>query len=87
MDDSKISLTDSKVVTEQIKLLKECYGKEEPLTIKRDDVHDYLDMALDYSKHRKVTIDTKKILRQYLKKILMNMMENHQSPQLTTFLM
>eukprot|EP00957_Ditylum_brightwellii_P028719 2169049-Ditylum_brightwellii.AAC.1 len=53
VDDLKISHEDPKVVKDIINKLKEKYGKEAPLTVKRGKIHDSLGMTLDFSSPKK----------------------------------
>ena len=54
VDDLKISHVDPKVVTDVIELLKSKFGNEDPLTITRGKVHEYLGMTIDFSIDGKV---------------------------------
>ena len=49
VDDLKISHADEKVVTEVIKMIDGEFGKEDPVTVKRGKVHNFLGMKLDFS--------------------------------------
>jgi hypothetical protein len=48
VDDLKIFHVDSKVVDGIISLLEKEFGKQGPLSIHREKVHDYLGMCLDF---------------------------------------
>ena len=56
VDDMKISQGDSKVVDGIIRMLEEEFGKEALLTIRREKIHDYLGMNLDFSLDNKVSL-------------------------------
>jgi hypothetical protein len=56
VDDLKISHVDQAVLEDLVRMLNEQYGKLNPLTVTRGDVHDYLGMTLDFSMPEKVTI-------------------------------
>jgi hypothetical protein len=56
VDDLKLSHVDPAVLEDIVAKLGERFGKEEPLTINRGKVHDYLGMTLDYSVDGKVRI-------------------------------
>jgi Reverse transcriptase (RNA-dependent DNA polymerase) len=56
VDDLKISHVDKEVVSGMIEQLKGEFGKEEPLTINRTKIHDYLGMTLDFSIDGKVVV-------------------------------
>jgi len=66
VDDLKISHVDPAVVEDIIRLLNEQYGKEEPITVHRGQVHDYLGMQLDFSQEGKVILS----MTEYIKNIL-----------------
>jgi hypothetical protein len=55
-DDLKVSHVNQAVLENIINLLNKRYGKLDPLTVTRGDVHDYLGMTLDYSVSEKITI-------------------------------
>jgi hypothetical protein len=54
VDDLKISHVDQAVLEDILASLNERFGKEQPLTVTRGDVHDYLGMTIDYSEENKV---------------------------------
>ena len=54
IDDLMISHKLPQVVTEQIKLLDEVYGKHDPLTVTRGKIHEYLGITIDFSLKRGV---------------------------------
>ena len=56
VDDLKISHVSSEVVTDVIRVIDEEFGKEDPITVTRGKIHEYLGMALDYSRPGKVMI-------------------------------
>jgi hypothetical protein len=54
VDDLKISHIDQQVLENILDALNERFGKEQPLTVTRGKVHDYLGMTIDYSEEGKV---------------------------------
>ena len=56
IDDLKISHIDSTAVDQVIRLLRDEFGQEGPLTVTGGKVHDYLGMTLDFSVPQKVQI-------------------------------
>ena len=54
VDDLKISHVDPKVVDEVIALLESEFGKEAPLTVSREKVHEYLGVTIDFRVEGKV---------------------------------
>ncbi len=56
VDDLKLSHVDPAVLEEVVAKLGERFGMEEPLTVTRGTIHDYLGMTLDYSRAGKVQI-------------------------------
>jgi hypothetical protein len=66
VDDLKLSHMDDAVVEEIISKLDERYGKEAPLVVTRGNVHDYLDMTLDFSVKGKVKV----IMKDYIEDML-----------------
>jgi hypothetical protein len=56
VDDLKILHAKQAVLEDLIDMLNERYGKLEPLTVTRGDIHDYLGMTLDYSTPGQVSI-------------------------------
>jgi hypothetical protein len=56
VDDLKISHATQAVLEDLIDSLNARYGKLDPLTVTRGDVHNYLGMTIDYSVPEKVTI-------------------------------
>lgn len=54
VDDLKISHIDEAVVEDLVAALQTKYGVEEPLTVNRGKVHDYLGMRIDFSSPEKV---------------------------------
>jgi hypothetical protein len=69
VDDLRISHVDAKVVDHIIDLMSEEFGKEAPLTINRDKVHEYLGMVFDFSEKGAVTVD----MSEYVKTIISEM--------------
>ena len=72
VDDLKISHVDPNVVTDVIKDIEKVFGKEDPLTIHRGKIHDYLGMQLDYSEEGKVRIT----MFEYIKTMLSELPED-----------
>ena len=66
VDDLKISHVEEKVIEDIIRRLKECFGKESPLTTSRVKVLEYLGLTLDYSIWGRVKISMYK----YVKKLV-----------------
>jgi hypothetical protein len=56
VDDLKILHDKQEVLEDLINTLNERYGKLEPLTVTRGNIHDYLGMTLDYSTPGQVSI-------------------------------
>ncbi|GAX11354.1 hypothetical protein FisN_22Lu047 [Fistulifera solaris] len=56
VDDIKISHVSPEVVTDVIAKLNAEFGKEEPLSVSRGKVHEYLGMTINYEDEGKVTI-------------------------------
>ncbi|MCE2996668.1 MAG: hypothetical protein LW863_13795 [Flammeovirgaceae bacterium] len=56
VDDLKISHVSAAVIEDILAKMSERFGKEDPLTINRGTIHDYLGMTLDYSTAGKVKI-------------------------------
>jgi hypothetical protein len=54
VDDLKISHVDPDVIEEIIKKISDKYGKEDPVTVNRGKIHDYLGMTIDFSCEGKV---------------------------------
>jgi Reverse transcriptase (RNA-dependent DNA polymerase) len=54
VDDLKISHVDQQVLEDILDSLNRRFGKEQPLTVTRGAVHDYLGMTIDYSKKGEV---------------------------------
>jgi hypothetical protein len=54
--DLKIAHVNEVVNTNIIKKINDKFGKEAPLTITRENIHDYLGVTLDYSEKGKVKI-------------------------------
>lgn len=54
VDDLKISHAEKQVVEDVLKDLNEEFGKESPLTMNLDPIHDYVGMTIDYSEEGKV---------------------------------
>lgn len=54
VDDLKLSHCDQAVLEQVLEKLNERFGKEDPLSVNRGDVHDYLGMTLDFSTAGKV---------------------------------
>ena len=73
VDDLKISHVDPQVVTNIINDIKKEFGKEDPLTVNRGKVHEYLGMILDYSKPKKVMIIMKDYIEEMLSELPANM--------------
>ncbi len=48
VDDLKISHVNCNVIEGVLARLNERYGKENPLTVTRGDIHEYLGMTIDY---------------------------------------
>jgi len=65
VDDLKISHVDRSVVEKIVSHLNNRYGKEEPISVNRGKVHDYLGMQIDFSEPGKV----KFIMIEYIKNI------------------
>jgi hypothetical protein len=66
VDDLKISHVDPDVVSDIIAKLNGRYGKEEPMTVTRGKVHEYLGMTINYSIPGKVQFT----MNQYIKEML-----------------
>ena len=66
VDDMKISHVNSKVVDNIIKTIKQEFGKEAPLTIRRGKIHDYLGMVLDFTNPGRVAIRMEDYIRNML---------------------
>jgi hypothetical protein len=56
VDDLKISHVDTSVVDELIRKLNEKYGTEDPLTVTRGKIHEYLGMTIDFTTNDMVSI-------------------------------
>jgi hypothetical protein len=69
VDDLRISHIDAKVVDNIIDMMSEEFGKEAPLTINRDKVHEYLGMVFDFTVKGAVTVD----MSEYVKTIISEM--------------
>jgi hypothetical protein len=54
VDDLKISHIDKSAVEAIIKAIEQKYGKEDPVTVTRGKIHDYLGMTIDFSEDGKV---------------------------------
>jgi hypothetical protein len=63
VDDLKISHIDSKVVDHIIAMLEAEFGREEPLTVRRGKVHDYLGMILGFSTPGKLVVSMEPYIR------------------------
>ena len=72
VDDVRCSHVDPSVVENMIDLMSEEFGKDAPLTVNRDKVHEYLGMKFDYTEDGAVTID----MVDYVKSIIADMPED-----------
>ena len=84
VDNLKISYMDPNIVSSFIDDLDKKYGvdarrNKTPLTVKREKVHEYLGMVLDFSKPRKVIID----MKEYILKILNDLLEEFNGTSIT----
>ena len=68
-DDLRISHVDGIVVDHIIDQMEEEFGKEAPLTVSRDKVHDYLGMKFDFTTEGVVTVD----MSNYVKAVIADM--------------
>jgi len=66
VDDLKISHVNSAVVEDIVSRLNDQYGKEEPISMHRGKVHDYLGMQLDFTQHGKLVLS----MIEYIKNVL-----------------
>jgi hypothetical protein len=71
VDDVRCSHVDPLVVEHLIDLMSAEFGKEAPLTVSRDKIHEYLGMKFDYSEKGAVTVD----MSDYVKTIIADMPE------------
>ena len=56
VDDLKLSHVKQQVLEDLVEMLNERYGKLDPLTVTRGDIHDYLGMRFDFSTQGQVMI-------------------------------
>jgi len=56
VDDIKLSHVDDAVLDDVVAKLNQRFGKEEPLTVNKEKIHDYLGMQFDYTAIGKVSI-------------------------------
>jgi Reverse transcriptase (RNA-dependent DNA polymerase) len=69
VDDLRISHVDAAVVDHVIDQMEEEFGKEAPLTVSRDQVHEYLGMRFDFTERGAVTVD----MSDYVKAVIADM--------------
>ena len=69
VDDCKISHKDKAVVSDTIRKLEECFGKESFITVTHGPVHDYLGMTIDYSTEGEVKFYMYDYIEQVLSKV------------------
>jgi hypothetical protein len=72
VDDLKISHCDPSVVEDIIKSISNKYGKEDPVTVNRGKVHDYLGMKIDFTHQGKV----KFTMEEYINNVLNDVPES-----------
>ena len=69
VDDLRVSHVDAVVVDHIIDQMQEEFGKEAPLTVSRDQVHEYLGMRFDFTQSGVVTVD----MSDYVKAVIAEM--------------
>jgi hypothetical protein len=72
VDDVRCSHIDPMVVEHMIDLMSEEFGKDAPLTVNRDKVHEYLGMKFDFTEKGAVTVD----MSDYVKTVIAEMPED-----------
>ena len=72
VDDVRVSHIDPLVVDKIIGLMSAEFGKEAPLTVSKEKVHEYLGMQFDFSEKGAVTID----MIDYVKTVISEMPED-----------
>jgi len=72
IDDLKISHVDPKVVEAIVSQLNTKYGKEEPISVNRGNIHDYLGMIIDYSVAGKASFGIQGYIDQIISEALLD---------------